>query len=105
MPRLTELDARFIRSGPDDEKYFYAGVAATNANGIAFVCPKAGCKHLVIAWFENPPKGVPVAPGIHRPFARFRYSGETLQSLSLEGSFHMPGRCTAMGTVRDGVAE
>jgi hypothetical protein len=105
MPRLAELDARFIRSGPDDERYFYAGVSPANANGIAFVCPKPGCKHLVVAWFSNPPAGIPIAPGIHKPSTRHLRDGDSLDTLSLDGSFRMPGPCRGFSTLRAGVAE
>lgn len=116
MPRLTELQARFLRYEERDGATFYRHVdSIEDAQGVSFLCPKCfsengGPKgtHAVICWSRS--RGVPddarPKPG------RWSMSGSSVEDLTLNGdppgsarSVQLHGGCCWHGHVTNGVAE
>ena len=88
MPRLTSLDAIFVRWTADGIQKI--GSSTLGSNGVMFRCPVSGHGHMVIVWFLNP-IGCETAPSHAYPTSRWQRIGETLDTLTLAPSIDIPG--------------
>lgn len=111
MPRLSELDARFLQIDKVDHKLMRRVEAMGDADGVIFLCPKCFADnkgpvgtHSIICWFRGRvPDDLTPKPG------RWNPSGTGLEDLTFVG----PGACSVLltsgcgwhGHVKDGNAE
>lgn len=105
MPRLLELEARFITYLPKA-----IGKAATlaEADGVLFLCPLCFVRnngpvgtHAVLCWFQGRPAVPPDAtPGP----GRWQVAGSGIDDLTLSPSVHLSGEggCQWHGYVKGG---
>jgi hypothetical protein len=115
MPRLRELDARFLRRHVDDTGVYHNTDATIDtADGVMFLCPKCYATnagpvgtHSVICWFEGRvPDDASPGPG------RWTPAGTGLHNLTfVPGKIHtavsvlLTSGCGWHGFVRDGSAD
>lgn len=116
MPKLTALEAEFLKYVVEDGKvYFQMVPTKAEAHGVEFLCPKcfaanggAAGTHAVICWSRSAgaPDGAEPGPG------RWRMDGTGLEDLTLNAdppsaarSVLLTGGCGWHGFVTNGVAE
>jgi hypothetical protein len=111
MPRLSELDARFLMVDKEDLKLMHMVESLAEADGVLFLCPKCFADnngpigtHSIICWFRGKvPDDLNPKPG------RWNPSGTGLDDLTFVG----PGACSVLltsgcnwhGHVKDGNVE
>jgi hypothetical protein len=116
MPKLTELEAQFLRYEPDgDRKIMRPVLIKAEAHGVMFLCPKcfaanggAVGTHRVICWSRSAGTPEDAAPGP----GRWKMDGAGLADLTLNAdppsaarSVLLTSGCDWHGFVTDGVAE
>jgi hypothetical protein len=85
--KLTELDATFV--GEYSAGGFRHLPNVNGAQGVLFRCPKVGCQHSIVVWFGNP-TSAPQVPPDAVPKMRWAMSGDSIASLTLSPSIHIP---------------
>ena len=85
MPKLTELDAEFLRAG-EDGNVLHSVAFLHDAQGIWFECPLPNCKygkHRILVWFAD--RGT---PDYCEPTPRWKAAGSSMYELSLTPSIN-----------------
>lgn len=116
--RLLELDAEFV--GEYTSKTHRQLESVDGAQGVMFQCPHCaqGLKvggderrkwvegaHYVLCWFANPRNALKVPDDAFPLPGRWTFTGETLDTLTLNPSVHVTGPgCGWHGWVKDGDA-
>lgn len=101
---ITELNARFVGHGGD-------GVLDKNHNPVPFTpgvgvmmdCP-CGCESMMYVGFENPIGGSLPPSLASSPEAKWKRTGDTIETLTLSPSIRRVGGCKWHGFIKNGQA-